>query len=218
MNTNLRQEMIEPALLAPNIIEQMTGDLKISASDAILNKTILNYSSDNLEEIGSHAFSYCNNLVKVDLPKVKSIGDFSFYLCKSLLQVNLPEVENIILNSFSQCTSLIDLNISKVKKIGYGAFNNCTSLDYIYLKEVTNIDNEAFKDCINLKTFILFGDNIPSLGSSVFENTPIQKGNGYIYVPKSLLNSYKTAVNWKEYQEQFKAIEDYPEITDDFIA
>ena len=43
-------------------------------------------------------------------------------------------------------------------------------------------------------------------------STPLAKGTGYIYVPRALLNDYKTAENWSTYAAQIRAIEDYPEL------
>ena len=39
-----------------------------------------------------------------------------------------------------------------------------------------------------------------------------RKGTGYVYVPASLIETYKTATNWSAFANQFRAIEDYPEI------
>ena len=47
---------------------------------------------------------------------------------------------------------------------------------------------------------------------SVFSDTPISKGTGYIYVPKALVESYQAHEKWSTYSNQFRAIEDYPEI------
>ena len=48
--------------------------------------------------------------------------------------------------------------------------------------------------------------------TSVFSDTPISKGTGYIYVPKALVESYQAHEKWSTYADQFRAIEDYPDI------
>ena len=48
--------------------------------------------------------------------------------------------------------------------------------------------------------------------TSVFSNTPISNGTGYIYVPKALIESYQAHEKWSAYASQFRAIEDYPDI------
>ena len=47
---------------------------------------------------------------------------------------------------------------------------------------------------------------------SAFNSTPIKSGTGYIYVPMSLVDTYKSATNWSTFANQFRAIEDYPDI------
>jgi hypothetical protein len=43
--------------------------------------------------------------------------------------------------------------------------------------------------------------------------TPIANGTGYIYVPSTLVDTYKANGTWSNYAVQIRAIEDYPEIT-----
>ena len=80
-----------------------------------------------------------------------------------------------------------------------------------------------------LKTIILSSDTLVTLNSSVAligspTNThcpisPAYTGDnpGYIYVPKSLLEEYKTATNWSDFADKFRAIEDYPEICNEGV-
>ena len=46
--------------------------------------------------------------------------------------------------------------------------------------------------------------------SDVLNNTPTTNNKtGYIYVPRALVDSYKSATNWSTYASQFRALEDY---------
>lgn len=80
---------------------------------------------------------------------------------------------------------------------------------------VTEILAQTFIGCSALETLILRGDTtVTTLGAtSAFTGTPIESGTGYIYVPSALLDDYKDETNWATYADQFRAIEDYPEIT-----
>lgn len=93
--------------------------------------------------------------------------------------------------------------------ISQSAFGGCTKLKYVNLPNANEIKEEAFVECEALKTFILSSENICILRSRVFDSTPIKSGTGYIYVPRALLDSYKTATNWSTYANQFRALEDY---------
>lgn len=44
-------------------------------------------------------------------------------------------------------------------------------------------------------------------------NAESDSGAGYIYVPSALLDGFKQATNWSVFSSQFRAIEDYPDIT-----
>jgi len=55
------------------------------------------------------------------------------------------------------------------------------------------------------------GSSIPSVGTTIFSNTPIHLSTylgyfGSIYVPASLLASYKTATNWATYSNRMVGI------------
>ena len=121
-----------------------------------------------------------------------NVGNYAFSGCLALTEVNLPEATSIKANAFSGCTALTEVN----------------------LPLTTNIKANAFSNCAKLAAFILRGETVCTLANSnAFQNSPIKNGTGYIYVPRALVDSYKVATNWSTYAAQFRAIEDYPEIT-----
>jgi hypothetical protein len=66
----------------------------------------------------------------------------------------------------------------------------------------------TFQSCSSLK-YVLFGGatSVPTLSSTnAFQGTPIASGTGYIYVPDSLLTTWKAASNWSTYANQIKGI------------
>ena len=134
--------------------------------------------------IGSHAFSWCQNITSVYLPDtVTSIEEGAFYECNSLLEINIPEgieciadqtfsgchaltsielpdsVTSIGSDAFRFCKSLKNINIPEnTASIGYWAFEGCSSLQFLQIPDtVTSIGPRAFKDCISLKSI-----NIPN--------------------------------------------------------
>lgn len=99
------------------------------------------------------------------------------------------------------------------------AFEKCTALEKIDLPVCTHIGVGtsyaccAFRSCSSLSVAILRSTTMCELDdTSVFSDTPISKGTGYIYVPKALIESYQAHEKWSVYANQFRAIEDYPEI------
>ena len=70
-----------------------------------------------------------------------------------------------------------------------------------------------FSDCKQLKSLYLMGSVRCSITiSSIFIGTPFNVSSylsgeyGSIYVPASLLNSYKTATNWSRYSSRFVGV------------
>lgn len=76
-----------------------------------------------------------------------------------------------------------------------------------------------FGKCAELTTLILRGNTVCSASYPVnsyngaLADTPIANGNGYVYVPRGLVDKYKKATNWVEIADRIRAIEDYPDIT-----
>ena len=114
--------------------------------------------------------------------------------------------------------SIIDRSITEIRdnyvtSIGAYAFYFRSKLTTADFHAVTRIGSDAFYYCSALTALILRSGTMATLRSTnAFDNTPIQSGTGYIYVPAALVDSYKAASNWSTYANQIRAIEDYPDI------
>ena len=87
-------------------------------------------------------------------------------------------------------------------------------LTKVVMPNMMTIQSYAFYNCTVLETVIIGTNAVATLKNvNCFNNTPIAKGTGYIYVPAGLVDAYKTANNWSNYASQIRAIEDYPDIT-----
>ena len=150
--------------------------------------------------------------------RVTSVGDYAFCGADKLTSVSLPYVTVIGAFAFQGCTNLVDIHLPSLTTIsGYYAFEHCTNLRKIDIHEaVTNIPNAAFMTCYELEAVIIRNKtSVCALQhGSAFSNSCISREReaGYIYVPRALVDSYKTATNWSEYADKIRAIEDYPEI------
>ena len=78
---------------------------------------------------------------------------------------------------------------------------------------INYIRQNAFYQCTNLETLIIRSPKVCNIVTgTIFNGSKIQSGTGYIYVPASLVDSYKATSGWTGFANQFRAIEDYPEI------
>lgn len=188
--------------------------------DALLNKflrrNITEYKDNIIKSIGAYAFYFCGDIKLIDLPNLITSGNYSFGNCYSLEKVNLPQLTNVGENGFEYATLLTSINLPNVKSIGYNAFTYSNILRRVDLIVCNTISPNAFKNCSSLEELIIRrSDKICTLiNTSAFIDTKIVNGEGYIYVPQELIEQYKEASNWKTLANQFRAIEDYPEICD----
>ena len=171
---------------------------------------------ENLETIEYCAFKNCTSLISLTIPKTTTtILDGAFEGCTSLKTINIPQGITKICNStFWNCDSLETISLpNSVLAIDSYAFSGCSSLKNIDLSEnLESIGRFAFLDCYGL-TEITLPAKVKSIGINVFSgcnwltkitflSTTMPKFdgnifNGYvvsdrlIYVPSSLLSSYK---------------------------
>lgn len=159
--------------------------------NSILDRSITEFVSDDINSLGQYALAYNVNLTTLKLKNIKTTGNFSIANCSNLSDVYMP-----------------NLNL-----LGYAACENNASIKRLKIDVDTSFYARSLKNT-SIETLILTcTDKISRLSDvNALTNTPIASGAGYIYVPTALIEDYKTATNWVTYADQFRAIEDYPEI------
>lgn len=190
-STKFLTELADAVRKLLNITDKLKPSVMIEYIKSVINadfvadNSITEYRSDRLTSLRNYAFTNCTNLTTIDLPNVINIGN----------------------RAFSNCLSLVNVNISKVRIINEYSFYYCKKIETLRFPIVYEIRGNAFDQCSQLNTLILTYSNVVKLTStSALSNTSIASGNGYIYVPDALVNSYKTATNWTVYADQIKSI------------
>ena len=191
-----------------------------SSVDALIARTLTSYTNTTAEEIGGYAFYYYKSLVSVDFPNVKKFtGSNNFQACEGLETINFPKLESSGGgNAFRGCISLKRAVLPRICFAGT-SFDGCKSLEFVDMGSEVAIEEVKgtfgnFQNDEKLVTIILrYPKMIPLPNVSRLSGTPIESGTGYIYVPSSLITDYMEATNWVTFSQQFRAIEDYPEIT-----
>lgn len=193
------------------------------------------FDGEHVTSVGAYGFTGCSKLENINLPLATSIGQYAFNGCaashislpslKSMssgafrgskfVSVDLPNVTNIGNNAFRAQGYIQRLVLPKVASTASEAVRNCDALTYVDLPVCTSFGTYTFNDCNNLETLILRNTSkVCSMSNvNVLQLTKIANGEGFIYVPASLLSAYSSATNWSTYAAQIRAIEDYPEIT-----
>lgn len=179
----------------------------------------------NVTSVRQFAFRGATALTSVNLPKATSIATNAFYGCTKLTSVNFPLVTSIGENAFNGCSILPSIILPSLTSGASYMFRYCYKLLTIDLSVITNIVANMFGDCRVLTAVILRSETMCTLaatsgfyncyhfhGTENSQYNPDGLKDGYIYVPRALIDSYKTATNWSTFSTQFRAIEDYPEI------
>lgn len=183
---------------------------------------------EGVTKINKSTFSGCYSLADITIPEgVTEIASDAFGNCESLTCIILPKgITKIERSTFSGCRLLKNIDIPKgVTEIGSTAFQSCRALTEIFIPEgVTSIGDAAFAYCSSLET-VTIPDGVLSLGANLFmlcdnlERLYLLSGtllpyNNYfynstdanIYVPADLVDDYKSAQGWSNYESQIYPI------------
>lgn len=171
-------------------------------------------------ENGVRAFYHCTELLSVSLPNLvnSNTGKLTdcFGQCTKLVSASMPKYEKGGSTMFTHCTALTTVDFSACTEVPQSTFEYCSSLTTLDLPVCTKINNTAFNNCTSLNALILRKDSVCALNNqNSLQNTPLRgyggTYSGHVYVPSSLIASYKTASNWSSiyaaYNDIFKAIE-----------
>lgn len=166
--TNGKTDLIIP--------EQFKGIPVVGIADETFkgNTNVISITIPNtVKQIGSYAFSECENLKTVIIGQnVTTIGDAAFSSCSSITEIVLPEgISSIGAWMFDNCTNLRNIQLpSNLTDIGQGAFRFCVNLTNIDIPiSVKNIDQEAFSYCKNLTT-VTIPEGITHISADVFRD------------------------------------------------
>lgn len=197
----------------------------------IIERTITEYCDDTAEKIGPYAFYGCKELTEVNVPNVTDIGGYAFSGCTAIQTITLPEVVKLGEKAFDSSAAPCIITLPKwitngsypfygsgikgiiapvLKSLSDSTFRAAYSLVYADFASLTSITGNYVFQWTALKTLILRSSTLCALSAvSSFSDSGVSKGTGYVYVPRSLIESYKTATNWSTYATQFRALEDY---------
>lgn len=106
---------------------------------------------------------------------------------------------------FYSCTKLVNVNLKSLVCLRSYSFMNCSILAAIVLpNNIRRIEGYSFQNTA-LSKLIIKATKPPILtGNSWIQGTPIYDNAGYIYVPNSVVNDYKSENVWSNYSAQIK--------------
>lgn len=161
---------------------------KVNTDTNIENLLILGYYAEDgvgnliaktMYNLASYYPSTKTSLKKYQNKYATEVGVSAFSNCSALTSVDIPNATSVDIYAFSSCSALRTIDLPNATSIGAGAFTNC------YMTEIF----------LRSKTMCTCTGN-PNIASSAT-----------IYVPESLIDSYKTATYWSSYASKFKTLE-----------
>ena len=143
-------------------------------------------------------------ITKVSGPNVTTLQGNTFNSCKGLTAVYFPKANFTGQNHFTDCTNLQGLVLPSNRAIPYQFCLRASKLEYVDTIGGA-VNNQAFFNANMFALLILRSTTLCTLyTTNAFDNTPFQGYNsltGTLYVPSALVESYKTANNWKTLYE-----------------
>ena len=154
-------------------------------------------------------------------------GMFQAMRCAIFKSSKLVNPHSYTHDLFAQCY-MNQIYLYNLPYLGYDAFWYASGLELVYADKLYTLGESGghFNSCTHLKALILAGDEAVCTLSNTnsFDYSPIKgyfatnisstdtrykRDDGYIYVPRALLEDYKVAPNWSTFAHKFRAIEDY---------
>lgn len=167
---------------------------------------------NGITEITANQFNGDLDIILGVYPNVTTIGEKAFQFCSNLEEANFPVATTIGNYSFNT-SGIKSAYFPNLKTISSGSFSNCPNLEIAYFHSATSVISGAFASSMNLKALVLGNDKVCYADSMMpmisIVNGAIMNGEGYIYVPRSIVDSYKSTAPWSGVANQFRALEDY---------
>jgi hypothetical protein len=169
------------------------GGDEVSDLDAYIEGTLTDFES-KAKVIKKNSFGNHKAIANANFPEAYYIEGKLFYDCSNLESVKMP---NVVARPSA---------ISSAE----GCFYQCSKLkfvDYGFVPYTNYLFDRSGSDKLDV---VLRRRKVESISASpksqLYANCELT-----LYVPKALIEQYKVATNWSEVDD-FKAIEDYPEI------
>lgn len=176
-------------------------------------KSLRNIVFEECVSAGMGVFSNISSMQTASFPKLRTLGGYAFYCCYNLSELYMPLCEIIGMYAFYSCSKISGFIFnSAVSSVGYDAFYGCSSLSFVkFMDNWINGGGEEFGNCNALASVYFLGSSIISHNNTNrFRGTPIVDSSylgyfGSIYVPASLVDSYKVHSKWSSYADRITA-------------
>lgn len=172
---------------------------------------------DGITRIAPYTFYNRSNITDLSLPdSITSINNYAFYNCTRLNIDKLPDSLTTLGSYVFQYCNALNIKVlpSGVTSIPTYCFQGSYSMtELTCLGNITNIENYSFYGCTEFSKLVLPNiTSVPKLANkNALTSTKIYSGTGYIFVPDTLVDSFKSASNWSNFANVIKPISELGE-------
>lgn len=180
-----------------------SGGGNTDIEDALITKTIVEYTNDRITNLPTYCFAYFENLISVSLPNVVNngvgvtskygIGQYAFSDCTKLKNVFLPKAYQVGMYAFNNCSSLEEIYLPAYNCSEPFVFTRCTSLRIISMPKMHSLATRLFLNCSSLSDVYLGYDNVVKVNTDTFNGCPT---GIKVHVRAEYADQYATATNW----------------------
>lgn len=162
---------------------------------------------EGITVLRDYTFQENVNLEKVSLLHIRDVGVSCFNSC-AITDLYMPALEIARSQAFAY-NPFTFVELPSLTSISTQTFQRCERMIRADFLSLTEIMGRAFYNCSALDTLILRSNQVVELlGTQHFANTKIESGQGHIYVPDNLVDSYKAAEGWSTYANQIRSIDE----------
>ena len=180
-------------------------------NDAYWNGALSGIISGNLSSIPDYTFQSMSGITGASFPECERIGLQAFGSCTGLVSAYFQGCLNVGQAAFSGCTNLSVLSLPNVQTLGgYNTFDSANNLKTLSLPKLVQLSSNTFARC-GIMSLYLMGSSYVSMSAytidDVFPSSPLSAGgSGTIYVPTSMLATYKSMFGWSIISARFRGI------------
>lgn len=167
--------------------------------DGLVSHTLETFEDDGVTSLRNRAFYKNSGLKRVKLPNLASVSTQAFQASglTKIEEVDLPNVESVRAYGISECADLTEINLPKCKETSNYAFYDSQKLTKVVLRSndlISLVNNTVFQADYALRHLVL--DCPQKVVYTAFTGQPFVRGEGAVYVPTSMLATYKADANW----------------------
>ncbi len=149
-------------------------------------------SAPSVTIVGDSAFKWCDNVVRVSLPKATSIGEMAFE-ANSFSELSLPETTNFGDMAIIYCHDLTRISLPKLTALPGRSLYFCDSLTSADLPSVTHIAQSAVMVLEHLTSLTMTADAPATVEAGAFGNVP---NPVTVYVKHGTEDLWRAAAPW----------------------